>query len=241
MGVYLTIVASADVHYRGDYARHDIMWRRSELCKLAGFVATFSGELGVLTLTVITVERFIVIVLNSPLVRLGMRRMILLLATLWMSVFTLCLIPAFDTSYFENFYGHSEMCLPVPIASERQTKLGANLQETDVEGVAEPVVTIANKPSGWEYSVFIFVGINGAAFLAILIMYVWMFVAVKRTRAAIRSGRLTHDGAVARKMILIVGTDALCWIPVIGLGIYCLVGNTVSMRVGILCPSVLLI
>ena len=74
-------------------------------------------------------------------------------------------------------------------------------------------------------------------FLAIFIMYIWMFISIKKTRAAASSvplkQQLTRDIAMARKMILIIGTDALCWIPVIGLGIHGLLGNTISLKVSI--------
>ena len=42
MGAYLLIIASVDLHYRGVYSVHDRDWRESHLCKMAGFLATFS-------------------------------------------------------------------------------------------------------------------------------------------------------------------------------------------------------
>ena len=71
MGVYLIIIASADVYYRGNYALHDKSWKTGALCKVAGFLSTLSGEMSVLSLTVITIDRFIVLVQNSPLLKLS--------------------------------------------------------------------------------------------------------------------------------------------------------------------------
>lgn len=224
MGIYLMIVAAADVHYGVEYAGYDYGWRRSKLCTVAGFLTTFSGELSVATLTFITVDRFIVISLNSPTKKLSKNHVKAILLCIWVVVLTLCLVPCFDKSYFDNFYGQSEMCLPLPIASERVTGVVRN---DDYEYV--PV--ISRTPNGWEYSVFIFVGINAVSFLAILIMYVWMFISVKKTQAAARSSQLNNDLTLARKMTLIVVTDAMCWIPVMGLGIYSMLGNTINPKV----------
>ena len=236
MGVYLVIIAAADVHYQGEYAVYDARWRRSDLCTVAGFMSMLSGELSVATLTLITLDRFIAIGLNFTVKKITSLQMRVMIVCIWVAVLILALVPAFNSSYFEHYYGQSEMCLPVPIASVRQTSVTWERDYNTSLGIAA-VPERSNKPNGWEYSVFVFVGINGTSFLAILIMYVWMFVSVKKTRAAARSvplkQELTRDIAMARKMILIVGTDALCWIPVIGLGIYGLLDNAISLKVSI--------
>ena len=177
MGIYLVIIASVDAHYRGDYAREDITWKESKLCTVAGFLSTLSAELSMLTLTLITLDRFIVIVINSPTVRLGKRHVMVLLLCLWLFVFLLCLVPCFENQYFENFYGQSEMCLPIPISSERQTRM--NFTVAVIRGLEDVKYTrrlIANpvnteRPNALEYSVFVFVGLNGTAFAAISLMY----------------------------------------------------------------------
>ena len=239
MGIYLTIVAAIDVHYRGDYARYDVAWKQSKLCTLAGFLSTLSGVLSVLTLAAVTIDRFIVIVINSPLIKMGKGQAKGILVLIWTLVTGMCLIPCFDSPYFQNFYGQSEMCLPISIASDRQSGMEFTSQwvwdtttETPKllhERTANP--KISRKPSGWEYSLFIYLGLNGGAFLAIVIMYMGMFIGIRRTHAAARSPQLKDDLAIAKKMILIVATNALCWFPTIALAIYCLLGNTVEMRV----------
>ena len=239
MGIYLLLMASVDTVYRGDYARHDSAWKLSHLCTLAGFLSTLSGELSVLTLLVITVERHIVIVVNSPLVVIGRQHLKAMMLIIWMFVLTICLVPCFDGSYFKNFYGQSEMCLPIPISSDRQTAMSYSsttvMQEAETEIFdvweysAKPI--ISSKPNGWEYSVFVFIGVNGTSLVTILALYVQMFRSVKKTRRAARSTTMKADLSLARKMIIVVGTDALCWFPVIGLGIYCLMGNTLELQV----------
>ena len=73
MGVYMLIIASVDLYYRGRYIIYAKFWKQSVLCKFAGFVSTFSSELSVFTLTVITIDRFICIIFPFRVKRLGMR------------------------------------------------------------------------------------------------------------------------------------------------------------------------
>ena len=230
MGAYLIIIATADVYYRGSYAANDLQWRNSDMCAAAGFLSTFSGEISVLTLTVITIERFIVLAINSPLVKLAKHHLKTIMGFLYVIVSILCLVPFTENSYFKNFYGQSEMCLPLPIASKRQTHIEYT-GELDNEFVTKPRPVISSQGSAWQYSVFIFVGINGLSFVAILIMYVWIFKSVRKTHAAARTVLGKRDVAMARKIFLIVGSDALCWFPVMGLAVYCLAGKTLPLRV----------
>ena len=73
MGVYLLIIASVDAYYRGVYIVHDVTWRASIGCRLAGFLSTFSSELSVLTLTTITLDRFFAITFPLRMRRLNVK------------------------------------------------------------------------------------------------------------------------------------------------------------------------
>ena len=87
MGVYLFIIALADVTYRGAYIAYERAWRESSMCKLAGFLSTFSSELSVVTLTSITFDRFVAI-----LFPLRKRHVTPRVAMYWQNLF-----------FFENF------------------------------------------------------------------------------------------------------------------------------------------
>lgn len=58
LGVYYLILASVDVHSTGEYGHYSIKWRHSFTCKMSGFLAVFSTELSVLTLDILTMERY---------------------------------------------------------------------------------------------------------------------------------------------------------------------------------------
>ena len=160
MGVYLVIIAAVDSYYRGTYIAYDISWRTSHLCSFAGFLSTFSSELSVFTLTVITLDRFVTIIFPFQFHRLEMSGARLVMAAMWglsgfVSVIPLCGIP-----YFMDFYSRSGVCLALHITDDR--------------------------PNGWEYSVFVFLVLNLISFVVIFIAYVWMFVIANKTRSAVR-------------------------------------------------------
>lgn len=209
MGIYLLIIAAVDLNFRGIYILHDAHWRRSGLCKFAGFLSTYSSEISVLTLVVITIDRFISIIFPFRLSRLSMKEAKIVMALLWLGVFFIAATPLVNTfAYFTNFYGRSGVCLALHITAQR--------------------------PNGWEYSVFVFLALNLASCLIISVSYLWMFMVARRTRAAVRAPQMNSDRAMARRMTLIVLTDLCCWVPIIMLGIASLLGAVVPNQVTIL-------
>ena len=205
MGIYLLVIASADEHYRGVYIAYDASWRGSQLCQFAGFLSMFSSELSVFTLTLITIDRLICIIFPFRIQRLSIRCARIVMAVVWSLVCLLSVIPLTNLTYFRNFFGRSGVCLPLHLTSEN--------------------------PNGWEYSVFVFLAVNLFSFLIIFVAYVWMFVAAKRTRAAVRSQQYHNESVIAKKMTLIVMTDFCCWVPIIILGIASLAGAHLPQQV----------
>ncbi|XP_046393061.1 G-protein coupled receptor GRL101-like isoform X2 [Ischnura elegans] len=226
MGAYLLVIASVDAHYRGVYIIHDAAWRSSELCQLAGFISTFSSELSVYTLTVITLDRFLVIIFPFRVRRLEMPKTRLIMAGGWIGAAFLSGLPLMQIQYFQNFYGRSGVCLALHITPE--------------------------KPNGWEYSVFVFLFLNLASFSIIALGYVWMYVVARTTRQAVVAVQCNHhsdqnhrqpqtpqqtpeqrraESSMARRMTLLVATDAACWMPIILLGVASLGGVTVPPQV----------
>ncbi|XP_050537187.1 G-protein coupled receptor GRL101-like [Daktulosphaira vitifoliae] len=208
MGSYLLVIAVVDWYYRGSYFIHDSDWRQSTMCNVAGFISTFSSELSVFTLTVITLERLLVIIFPFKVRRLQMDCTRILMAICWFLAIIISVIPLFDIHYFRNFYGRSGVCLALHITPD--------------------------KPNGWEYSVFIFLFVNLGSLLLISGSYLWMFFVAKTTHRATENlirHRVLSESAMAWRMSLLVATDAACWVPIIGLGLWSLAGFTVHPQV----------
>jgi len=78
--------------------------------------------------------------------------------------------------------------------------------------------------------------VNLGSLLLISGSYVWMFFVAKMTHRATETlirHRSLSESAMAWRMSLLVATDAACWVPIIGLGLWSLAGFTVHPQVKI--------
>ncbi|XP_071804159.1 uncharacterized protein [Asterias amurensis] len=206
MGVYLLIIAAVDAYYRGYYILFDEHWRSSGLCHFAGFLSTFSSELSVFSLTIITLHRLFSILFPFRIKDMEFSGAVRVMVITWLMVIFLSAFPLAGLEYFGNFYGRSGVCLALHI-------------------------TPGDYP-GWEYSVVIFLVLNFVSFATIAVSYSVMFVVARRTQKAVNRSRDANTGdAMARRMTLIVMTDFVCWIPIILLGVASLGGAYIPPQV----------
>ena len=123
----------------------------------------------------------------------------------WSLGILIAFAPLFNEKYFydgENkahFYGRSPVCLPLQLSND--------------------------KSAGWEYSVIIFVAINGISFFFMVAAYILMFRYVQKSSRAARSTRMNQNSTLAKRMLFIILTDFFCWFPVIIMSIISLVGH----------------
>ncbi|KAJ7393963.1 hypothetical protein OS493_003632 [Desmophyllum pertusum] len=213
MGIYLMIIAIKDQLWAGAYFSFDLTWRSGALCKVAGILSVMSSEVSVLMLTVITADRLISIVFAFSCSRLTLRGTYVICTVVWICGTIIAVIPAIDTPFFYNedrrygFYGRSSVCLPLQLSPERL--------------------------AGWEYSVGVFIGLNLAAFLFIIVAYIAIIVKVSRSQRRVKahgesdvsSNSMKRESALARRVSAIILTDFSCWIPVIILSILSLTGQ----------------
>ncbi|XP_077977785.1 uncharacterized protein LOC144433353 [Glandiceps talaboti] len=191
MGIYLFIIAIHDVIYRGEYIKFDLTWRLSWVCQMCGFLSLVSSEASVLTLTIITLDRFICIVYPFKFKNRNLKLAFWVMLMIWLLCTFLAILPLIEViTYFGAFfYGGNGVCLPLHID--------------------EP------KANGWEYSLFIFVLVNFVAFVFISFAYVAMFSSIRKSRTNIRSTKENQDLILVKRFTLIVATDFICWMPII--------------------------
>jgi leucine-rich repeat-containing G protein-coupled receptor 7/leucine-rich repeat-containing G protein-coupled receptor 8 len=191
MGVYLYIIAGANLAYNGRYGFEDDSWRRSPLCTFAGVLATLSSEASALFVLLITIDRIIII--RYPFSKLKMNDWIakLISTLMWITSLFLAVLPLSESEYFDGYYSSSGICISLPIS-------------------------VLRKP-GWEYSMILFVGANFFIFMAILLGQFVIFTDVLRMGREIKSQRSTLKGReinLAKTLIAVAVTDMLCWIPI---------------------------
>ena len=205
MGVYMLIIAYKDNSWQGMYFKHDISWRASDLCLFAGVISTISSEVSVFTLTVVTLDRMICIVFPFRFRRITIQKAVVIMIFVWLLGSVIAFAPLFYQSYFYDykrnvhFFGRSAVCLPLQLSSD--------------------------KPAGWEYSVSIFIILNGVSFLFILAAYLVMYRTITKAASAVRSTRMNQDSTIAKRMMFIILTDFFCWFPVIIVSILAITGN----------------
>uniref|UniRef100_A0A182QT29 G-protein coupled receptors family 1 profile domain-containing protein n=1 Tax=Anopheles farauti TaxID=69004 RepID=A0A182QT29_9DIPT len=203
MGVYLGIIATADIIFRGEYLTHDEEWRMSSICAFSGFLSTLSCQSSTLLLTLVTWDRLVSV--TRPLYqRSGSKtRVILRLALLWGVATAAAVAPLSATEYFgPHFYGSNGVCLSVHIH--------------------DPYAM------GWEYSAGLFILVNTVSLLFIGISYLRMLQAIRVSRNETRNTLNCREKVVARRFAIIVATDCVCWMPVIVVKLVALAGYEIS-------------
>ena len=109
LGLYLTILVSVSLDTSGEYYNHVRAWEYGAGCKIAGFIAVFSTELSVYTLTVITIERFFAIVYAMQVnTRLSLRKAVKVMIVGWFVAFFIAVLPLVGV----NSYQSVAICLP---------------------------------------------------------------------------------------------------------------------------------
>lgn len=189
MGVYMIIIAGVDLYYRGRYIENSKLWTYSPLCQILGCLSTFSSEASVFILCVITGDRIknIVFPFNGP--PLTIQKAGHVMICVWGFAILLGVIPLLPLEYFAGeFYARSPVCVSLHIT-----------QET---------------PPGWQYSVFVFHGLNLCSFIFIFLAYSYMYSIIKASGAELGNDQKQREMAAARKMTIIVLTDFCCWVPI---------------------------
>ena len=109
LGLYIFILVCVSLDTSGEYYDHVKAWQYGTGCKITGFLAVFSTELSVYTLTVITMERFFAIVHAMEVnYRLSLRKAVKIMITGWFFAFLMAIIPLTGV----NTYQSVAICLP---------------------------------------------------------------------------------------------------------------------------------
>ena len=207
MGIYLIIIASADLYYIGRYAPNSPQWRQGFLCKFAGFISLVSSQVSVSLLAVITANKWFGIVYPFKDNIFSGKVNLLLCVFSWLSWSVLSLIPLIEKSYFGEEFVKNGTCLLYNLA----------------QGTYK----------GWEYMTFIFLLFNALSFLFMFLGYFSMYSNLRRSRHGAKRRASLEDRWMARKFILIVATDGICWLPLIIFSINSLRGIKIENQLAV--------
>ncbi|ESP01035.1 hypothetical protein LOTGIDRAFT_140100 [Lottia gigantea] len=201
MGIYMLMIATADVIYRGRYSWNDESWRNSMSCQIAGFLATFSTEASVMFLCLITIDRVIAIKFPFSVFRLKRKSAWLASEAVWILSIVMAAVPLFPLDYFSGkFYSRTGVCLGLPLTK--------------------------NRAPGWEYGMAVFILWNCVCFIVVAVGQGVIYHTVKRSGQKVRREQKV-DMSVARKLSFIVMSDFLCWFPICVMGLMTLRGHII--------------
>ena len=218
MGVYMLILASVDIYYGDEYFIYSEEWRSSPMCKFAGFICLLSSETSVLFLTVITFDRLIGAGFPLNRRKFSPRSAKITGCIVWLLTVSVSVIPIMTAGPDSDWYDLSDVCIGLPLITRPSSFVFQASGVGDDLSFDLPVAK-DTKPA-WFFSIALFLGVNLLCFIAMLVCYVILFIQVRRSR--LQAGRTEgHDEEIrlAIRMSVIVGTDMLCWTPVIIMGI----------------------
>lgn len=160
MAIYLFIIAIQDLRFRQKYSEMAIEWMNSWSCTIAGILAMVSSEVSMLILAFMSVERFLLIA--DPFGghrRLNTHNIIICLFTIWLCGLSIAIMPVILWRTGTKYYGvYSGTCFPLFIQDRF--------------------------PPGWEYSAFVFLGVNLTLLILIATLYTALLFSIWRTRKA---------------------------------------------------------
>ncbi|KAJ8034623.1 hypothetical protein HOLleu_21538 [Holothuria leucospilota] len=232
MGVYLLAIGIADGKFGDEYFLFALSWRKGVLCKIIGFIGLVSNVTSVLTLTFVSIERFLSIVFSFNMYRFGWKLTVKICVTIWVVAISMALTPIILSEFFADIFGFSDICLglpfvPVPEAKQDLLKVSYNpywgyfnvtQERSDVKGIQ------------WVYSQIVYIYFSSTCVIVISLCYVAMFTsAILSTGISGRHRDNKQELKMALKMSIIVGTDLLCWLPIIILGI----GSAADVRISV--------
>ena len=223
MGVYMILIASADIFFGESFPLHSNYWRAGVTCKIAGTLSVLSSEASVLFVTLISLDRFINIKFPYSTRKLQKRSTVITVVASWIFALALSVTPSALAGKDFKFYDNSHVCIGLPLAlTEKYTKI--DVGQIQFEGTTFGTDSSYYEPNGYAvglfYSSALFLGFNALCYLLIFGCYIEIVRAVRTTSK--QSGRtqdMKEEIRMTTKVAAIVATDFFCWAPIIVLGI----------------------
>ena len=202
MGVYLAIVGVADHIYRGKYLWYGDQWKKSTVCKIAGFLSLMSSEVSAFIICLITLDRFLVLRFPLSSLHFSGSSALIACAIIWAIGIALATVPLFPMVSHWDFYSQTGICIPLPFTS------GESFQ-------------------GYHYSFSVMIILNFVLFLLIAVGQAIIYWSVRSNSISSSKKTGSRDATIARRLTTIVVSDFLCWFPIGLLGVLASTGTPI--------------
>ena len=207
MGVYMVTIGVADSLFHGQYLFYDETWKHSVACKVAGFLSLLSCEVSALIISLITLDRFIVLHFLFSSIRF--RRMSAAVASLitWLTGLMLASVPLLPVTSHWEFFSQTAICIPLPVTRQNF--------------------------KGKAFSVCVFIVFNFVIFVLIAAGQIFIYMSVQRNALSIDSSKASRDLTIARRLMSVAMTDFLCWFPIGLCGLLALADISIPSEVNV--------
>lgn len=204
MGFYLIAIASANVYYSNRYAENLEKWLRSPICLAASFLISFSSLMSTFIMFMITLDRYLFLVYPFADKRLSYKHNMIIIFTMWLiaAIFVgLPIVYSIDQPSSYRIYSSNSACLP---ANDKNLYLLV-----------------------WLLS---YGGLTFLTWISIAIMYIVIIWTLTIARQQAERKISTEDKIIRAKMIVIVITDLICWLPLYIIVIRVLIGHSLDVH-----------
>ena len=208
MGIYLAMIGIVDLFYQGRYVFHDIQWKNSVLCHIAGCLSLISSEVSALTICLITLDRFVVLRFPFSPYHFGSTSSIVVCICAWVIGVLLAAFPLLPSTSHWRFFSQTGICIPLPF--------------TDKDAFA-----------GYNYSFAVMIVLNFILFLLIAAGQLVIYWSVQVNTMTSTRDSSARDTAIARRLTTIAVSDFLCWFPVGLLGLLAYNGVSIPGQVNV--------
>ena len=229
MGVYMLIIASADLYFADNFPMESESWRSGITCRVAGSISIASSEASVFFVMLISIDRFVCIRFPYSTRKLGKYSTVVLVIITWIISLALGIAPSALSGRNFKFYDNSHVCIGLPLALTESYSVTKEFSHSYYFASDEgyfyvPVESFITNSTGLANGLFFstatFFGLNSICYLVIVGCYIEIVRAVKVS--SVQSGRtrdMKEQMTLTIKVSAIVATDFLCWCPIIVLGI----------------------
>ena len=108
MGVYMVVIAGADVYFGDEYFVYSDEWRSGIACRIAGSLSLLSSEASVFFITLISIDRFICLEFPFSRFRLRMQSAKIVVGLIWCAALVLSIIPVVFAGPESDLYDLSD-------------------------------------------------------------------------------------------------------------------------------------
>ncbi|KAJ8031810.1 hypothetical protein HOLleu_25127 [Holothuria leucospilota] len=231
MGVYLLAIGISDLIFGKDYFLSALGWRNGIVCKGIGFIGFVGNVASLLTLTFLSIERFVTIAFSFGRYHFRSKLTAKICATIWGFSAAMALTPIMLSHFVAEIFGFSDICLGLPFVPVADISKYHVTKTYEYYGAMYDIVggDTDIKSLQWIYSQIVYIYFSATCVSTITLCYIAIFISaiVSKIQSG-RPGDNKDEIKMALRISIIVGTDLLCWLPVIITGILSNAGYKVS-------------